>query len=126
MDISIIIPAFHEEQVIASVVEKIHGVMSALSVPYEILVINDGSQDNTARQAEQAGARVVSHPYNIGNGAAAKTKNSPTSSTTAADTRNHTLKRGLPMSRGCRRQRPASPLQGAWQVFGPRRPTHRP
>ena len=40
---------------------------------HEILVIDDGSTDDTAKQAEAAGARVVRHPYNKGNGAAVKT-----------------------------------------------------
>lgn len=39
----------------------------------EILVVDDGSTDATATAAEEAGARVVRHPYNKGNGAAVKT-----------------------------------------------------
>ena len=39
----------------------------------EVLVVNDGSTDNTAAVAEAAGARVVHHPYSKGNGAAVKT-----------------------------------------------------
>jgi glycosyltransferase involved in cell wall biosynthesis len=38
-----------------------------------VLVIDDGSRDGTADRAEQAGARVIRHPYNKGNGAAVKT-----------------------------------------------------
>src|SRR5687768_14272334 len=38
----------------------------------EIIVIDDGSSDDTASQAERAGAIVVKHPYNKGNGAAVK------------------------------------------------------
>jgi glycosyltransferase involved in cell wall biosynthesis len=40
---------------------------------YEILVIDDASTDDTAAVAAQAGAHVISHPYNKGNGAAIKT-----------------------------------------------------
>ena len=72
-EISIIIPAYREEKVIGTVVSGIRGVMDELGRSYEILVINDGSDDNTAAEAERAGARVISHPYNIGNGAAIKT-----------------------------------------------------
>jgi len=68
-NISIIIPAYNEAQnignVIKSITERYPGV--------EIIVINDGSTDNTADEAKNAGAIVFNHPYNIGNGAAIKT-----------------------------------------------------
>jgi glycosyltransferase involved in cell wall biosynthesis len=66
---SVVIPAFNEEEGIASVVEALGGLYS---FP-EILVVDDGSTDRTAERAEAAGARVVRHPYNKGNGAAVKT-----------------------------------------------------
>jgi glycosyltransferase involved in cell wall biosynthesis len=67
-DISIIIPAFNEAQNIGSVVKRIR----ELYPDVEIIVINDGSTDNTANEAKEAGAFVYNHPYNIGNGAAIK------------------------------------------------------
>lgn len=72
-EISVIIPAYNEEAAIASVVERIHLTLGSLKRSYEIVVIDDGSEDSTASQALEAGARVISHPYNIGNGAAVKT-----------------------------------------------------
>jgi len=72
-EISIIIPAYREEKSIAIVVEKVRQVMDGLDRPYEIIVVNDGSNDETAKKAKDAGAIVISHPYNIGNGAAVKT-----------------------------------------------------
>jgi glycosyltransferase involved in cell wall biosynthesis len=39
----------------------------------EIIVVDDGSMDDTAEKAREAGACVVRHPYNKGNGAAVKT-----------------------------------------------------
>lgn len=72
-EISIIIPAYREEKSIAIVVEKVRQVMDAFDRHYEIIVVNDGSDDETANKAKQAGALVISHPYNIGNGAAVKT-----------------------------------------------------
>lgn len=73
LDVSVVIPAYGEEAVIAPVVKRIHQTMTALDLRYEVLVINDGSQDATAQAAREAGARVISHPYNLGNGAAVKT-----------------------------------------------------
>ncbi|MCB0162652.1 MAG: glycosyltransferase family 2 protein [Anaerolineae bacterium] len=70
--ISVIMPAFYEEAVIASVIERVHTVLQELDQTYEIIVVDDGSQDETARRAHEAGARVIAHPYNIGNGAAIK------------------------------------------------------
>ncbi|MEZ4752996.1 MAG: glycosyltransferase family 2 protein [Bdellovibrionota bacterium] len=68
--ISIILPTYNEEHAVADVIKRI----KAVDLPdYEILLVNDGSTDGTAKAAESAGARVVSHPYNIGNGAAVKT-----------------------------------------------------
>jgi glycosyltransferase involved in cell wall biosynthesis len=67
--VSIVIPAFNEEQAISAVVTK----LLALGPWHEVLVVDDGSSDGTARSALQAGARVVRHPYNKGNGAAVKT-----------------------------------------------------
>ena len=68
-DVSVVIPAFNEEEAVATVVESLH----SLREWHEILVVDDGSTDRTAERAAAAGARVVRHPYNKGNGAAVKT-----------------------------------------------------
>jgi len=66
---SVIIPAFNEGLAIRDVIT---GLQSA--APWrEIIVVDDGSADNTAAQATAAGAHVIRHPYNKGNGAAVKT-----------------------------------------------------
>jgi glycosyltransferase involved in cell wall biosynthesis len=66
--VSIIIPVFNEAGTIGSVISDI----KALYPNYEIIVIDDGSSDGSADKAAKAGAKVFSHPYNIGNGAAVK------------------------------------------------------
>lgn len=71
-NISVIIPAMNEEQVIGAVVEKVHNVMKDSGYKYEVIVVDDGSSDKTAIMAQQAGARVIRHAYNMGNGAAVK------------------------------------------------------
>jgi glycosyltransferase involved in cell wall biosynthesis len=65
---SIIIPAYNEDQSIGDIVLK----SQTLYPDFEIIVIDDGSTDATARAAAEAGAKVYSHPYNIGNGASVK------------------------------------------------------
>ncbi len=71
--VSVVIPAYNEKEGIATVVTNIRQVMANQNLSYEIIVVDDGSHDATAESARQAGARVISHPYNIGNGAAVKT-----------------------------------------------------
>ena len=66
--VSVIIPVYNEGNTIADLVAKIKSCYP----DFEIIVIDDGSIDNTADAAQKAGARVYSHPYNIGNGAAVK------------------------------------------------------
>ena len=68
-DTSILIPAFNEAASIGSVVRELLDAARWR----EILVIDDGSSDDTGAQASAAGARVIRHPYNKGNGAAVKT-----------------------------------------------------
>ena len=62
------IPAMNEAAAIAGVVRELH----ATAAWHEILVIDDGSTDATGAEAASAGARVIRHPYNKGNGAAVK------------------------------------------------------
>jgi glycosyltransferase involved in cell wall biosynthesis len=61
MKILVLIPAFNEAACIARVIADIR-----LVVPdYDILVVNDGSSDDTASVAKTAGAIVISHPFNM-------------------------------------------------------------
>lgn len=67
--VSVVIPAYNEERSIAEIVRRLRAVDDS----FEIIVVDDGSSDATAALAAEAGAQVVAHPYNIGNGAAVKT-----------------------------------------------------
>lgn len=67
-NVSVIIPVYNEAQAIGNVVTEI----THLYPDFEVIVVNDGSTDDTADVAKAAGVLVYSHPYNIGNGAAIK------------------------------------------------------
>lgn len=69
MNISIVLPAKNESAAIGQTIAQIQ----QLHLAHEIIVVNDGSTDNTKHVAESAGAKVVTHPYSKGNGAAIKT-----------------------------------------------------
>ena len=66
--VSVVIPAFNEAEVIAEVV----AALAAAAPWHQIIVVDDGSGDETALRAAGAGATVVRHPYNKGNGASVK------------------------------------------------------
>jgi glycosyltransferase involved in cell wall biosynthesis len=66
--VTIVVPAFNEGDSIGEVVTALR----AAAPWHEVLVIDDGSTDGTGTAAQAAGARVVRHPYNKGNGAAVK------------------------------------------------------
>lgn len=69
MKILVIIPAYNEEHTIRNVVNKIQ-----VCIPEaDILVINDGSKDNTSIIALDSGANVIDLPYNLGIGGAMQT-----------------------------------------------------
>jgi glycosyltransferase involved in cell wall biosynthesis len=68
-EVSIIIPVFNEAEKLAEMLHKIRALQLAGS---EIIVVDDGSTDGSAKIAIETGANVIRHPYNIGNGAAVK------------------------------------------------------
>lgn len=69
MKISIVLPAKNEAGAIGQTVKA----LKQLDRVDEVIVVNDGSIDDTAKIAEYAGAKVITHPYSKGNGAAIKT-----------------------------------------------------
>jgi glycosyltransferase involved in cell wall biosynthesis len=72
--ISIIIPALNEADGIGSTIDALRQVLDEADEPEaEIVVVDDGSSDDTGRIAAEAGAKVVRHPHNVGYGQSLKT-----------------------------------------------------
>jgi len=61
--ISVIIPALNEELTVGDVVRGALGALGSIGATGEVIVVDDGSGDATARQAEVAGARVIRRPH---------------------------------------------------------------
>ena len=71
MKTSIIVPAYNEAEGIGKVLSELKKVAKQLGA--EIVVVDDGSEDNTSVIASKSGVKVVKHPYNMGYGASLKT-----------------------------------------------------
>lgn len=71
--VCLIIPAYNEGTVIKEVVKNLGRTFETSGLSYHIVVVDDGSKDNTAEQARQGGAHVVSHILNSGSGGATAT-----------------------------------------------------
>ena len=75
VDFSVIIPAYNEGMVIGPVIQRLVTHLNTLNRTYEVLVISDGSTDETNRVVKEfeSPVRLIELPYNLGNGAAIKT-----------------------------------------------------
>lgn len=71
--VSVVIPAYNEENGVGPQVKSIRQVLSSHGIRQEIIVVDDGSQDRTTEEAVRAGARVLRHLKNRGYGASLKT-----------------------------------------------------
>jgi glycosyltransferase involved in cell wall biosynthesis len=77
VDLSIVVPAYNEELRISPTLDRLHAFLSAQPLRYEIIVVDDGSKDNTCGVVEQATAvipnlRLVRQTPNRGKGAAVR------------------------------------------------------
>ncbi|WP_096700320.1 glycosyltransferase family 2 protein [Magnetospirillum sp. 15-1] len=71
--VSVVIPAYNENNAIAATVQQVAETLkTCCGENYEVIVVDDGSSDDTGAVAMEAGARVVRHPHNVGYGKALK------------------------------------------------------
>src|SRR5262245_46059945 len=66
--VSVVIPAYNEAEGISSTIKQVQRAFADSLHECEIIVVDDGSKDQTAQLAYEAGATVIHHPYNIGYG----------------------------------------------------------
>jgi glycosyltransferase involved in cell wall biosynthesis len=70
--VAVIIPAYNEQDAVRATVEQVRRALEGASVAHEIVVVNDGSSDNTMAEARAGGARVIDFADNNGYGHALK------------------------------------------------------
>ena len=72
LSLSVVIPAYNEEAAVRTTVEDVRAHLAPLGIPYEIIVVDDGSKDNTRAEAIASGATVDWNDQNSGYGATLK------------------------------------------------------
>lgn len=72
-NVAVIIPAYNEGKVVGHVIKDLHGALTAAGLDFKIIVVDDGSKDDTADVATAAGAYVIRHILNAGSGGATAT-----------------------------------------------------
>lgn len=71
--VAFVIPAYNEEKMIGQVVKDLLVEANKTHYNFEVIVVNDGSKDNTSKTASKAGAKVINHILNSGSGGATAT-----------------------------------------------------
>ena len=71
--ISVVLPCFNEEDSIQKNIDSIKKELDKYGKDYEIIVVDDGSKDNSQEKLKNLDIKIVIHPHNIGYGAALKT-----------------------------------------------------
>lgn len=66
--ISVVIPAFNEENNISEILTHTETVLESFGLPFEVIVVDDGSRDGTKRKASNNGAKLISYSINRGKG----------------------------------------------------------
>jgi glycosyltransferase involved in cell wall biosynthesis len=71
--VSVVVPVFNEEAAVAAEIHKVRRVLESRGIAHEIIIVDDGSADQSGLRAAEAGATVIRHVENRGYGAAIKT-----------------------------------------------------
>lgn len=71
--VCIVLPAYNEAPAIGSVIDNLRSSLDSLGLKYEIVVVDDGSKDDTPAVATRKGVRVIQHILNVGSGGATAT-----------------------------------------------------
>ncbi len=71
--VAVVIPAYNESKVIKTVIGDVDSVFSKSSYDYRVVVVDDGSRDDTSSKARSSGATVIQHILNTGSGGATAT-----------------------------------------------------
>jgi len=71
-EVSVIIPAYNESDMIAVTIQSVKAMAETVGLNVEIVVVDDGSVDDTGQKASGQGARTLSHPHNVGYGRSLK------------------------------------------------------
>ena len=61
--VSFVVPAYNEEQLLGPTLESIHNAARDIGEPYEVIVVDDGSTDQTPLVAQQHGAREIGRAH---------------------------------------------------------------
>jgi len=71
-DIAVVIPAFNEQEGVGQTVDGVRQALQSSPYSFEVVVVDDGSTDETAARAAEHGARLIQQPRNGGYGSALK------------------------------------------------------
>ena len=64
--LSVVLPAYNEELMVGKTCRVLAEVLTEAKIPYELVVVNDGSADSTSQICHQEGYNIIDLPVNLG------------------------------------------------------------
>ena len=71
-EVAVVMPAYNEEEHVVEQIDAVRHVLDRTDWAFQIILVDDGSSDDTATRAESAGVTVIRHRRNRGYGSALK------------------------------------------------------